>query len=665
MKVLAAVETVSFVRFMPGIVRELEARGHEVTVFAHWFSEADYEKFRGCKGEIRRWGSLSPRAVRKYDAAFMPHNFEGYWPVVSSDVYTFSYTGHLTHFANADMPDFMFLPHGNLTFDYARASASMPVGYVGGLDSAAERVLPDSKRFLYIDSGHMPFGDAGKTQVARLLLEICRKFPEHELCIKPRWLRSDSPFEPWVTHRNAQHIYNIIEGLCGGAVPGNLNMLGAHYRLQDLVECSDVVLSLYTTAAMQAIIQGKPLVTLGGWENEHELFLSKKFVARLEKWHGETGCVAHIDAALEHLPRGLECAKEFIGKYLPHRGDAAKRIADVMEYVHGRFLAKGEVPDAGSYSYEDYKETMRGGNMSFARLKRNRYREIGLYPARALCLQAPADMDYFGVAGEIEDFIAKHEPMTKRGFNGLLRLRKDSLDALVIKNRALFMQDDISQSFLFEALFSQGRLGEIAQTKNVLCKGPHYYYCAVHCNLKGEREAALDFFVKYLADANSRHHQRYLQDGNRFLRAAYRHVLGAGANEGGIEPAVVFGVFKEMHLRKNEPMASYRLRKKLYDRLPRIAERLENGDGDYASDAAEARKMHAALAGRYSKKREARPASYSKPILALQRLTPFMPDVFHRGLDCLGDHGLRYTFGLAVSRMGQALAVRRRYRKAR
>ena len=50
---------------------------------------------------------------------------------------------------------------------------------------------PDTKIFLFIDSGHYPFGKKGKKELARTLLDICKTFPDYELWIKPRFLPGD------------------------------------------------------------------------------------------------------------------------------------------------------------------------------------------------------------------------------------------------------------------------------------------------------------------------------------------------------------------------------------------------------------------------------------------------------------------------------------------
>ena len=656
MKVLVVVQTTNNIRYMPHIIRELKNKGHQISIYTHGLKKADMERFRLIGIELKPLKKLTQNIVNEFDVAFVPPVMSSIHQIISSNIYTFSYTSHLTHFLHQDASDFVFTPHANLSFDYVRDCVFMTVGNVGEPNCPNNRVLADKKRFLYIDSGHMPFGAHGGMQIAETLLIICKNFPDYELCIKPRWLPDESYAEARITHKNTLHVYDLIKELCSGDIPTNLNMLMKHYEMQDLVSCSDVVISLYTTAIMEALKQDKPLVTLCGWECEPEAVMSIKYITCLENWHRETGCLVDIYDVNSHLPNGIKCSETFLQKYLPYRDDSSKRIVEVMENIYERYFAIGKMPMAGSYSYENYEEAMQYGDLNYSHLIRNRYKETALREARTRLWQVPVCVDFFSRTNAvIDEFIDEHEVLTLNHFHNLMQIGKSEVDSIIISNHALFMSDDISQSLLFDALHNSNRIIDIVKTDNVLCKSPYYFYQALYHESQNDAKTATKFYVRHLREVNSRGYQRYIQDTGQFVIASYSKVFNA-YNGTNINPDVMYNLFNEMYKHKNDHLIPYNIRKKIYDFLPKISTELEKiSNTSLANDCKE---MHESLSDTYKISRENYAQTHSRSLRFVLKLTHFMPSIFHKGLIYLNNNGLKFTIKFAVNKVKNSTPMR-------
>lgn len=644
MRILFILRFPSQNKYLANIIREFEKKGHKAACY--YFNDrmaANIEEYKKLKCEFLPGERLTAKAVRNFDVAFTggTMNTRSLYDLISSNVYLFSYTGHVTHFERQCVTDFTFLPHSNLSFDYKRKAAYMPIGFPFVADSPNNRLLQSKKRFLYLDSGHMPFSSKGKIQIARLLLDICKNFPDYELCVKPRFLPNER-----MTHQNLLHIYDVIGNLTKGKFPQNMNLLEKHHSLSDLISCSDVVLSLYTTAIIDALLQDKPLITIAGYETCNDVSLSEKYVSMLEKWHDETGCVARLDEVIKHLPNGIKCKDEFLLKYLPYKDDASKRIADVVEYIHENFLVTGRIPKIGTYNYEDYKETIRSGNLTFAQLRHNRFKEAFLFPTRKLRMGVPIETNFFKVAEVADGFLIKNGLLAERNFDSFIELSNSAKDRFVVSNRTLFMNDNISQAWLFDSLHKEKKLLDIVNMdeSKILCKGPYYFYLAHYHATVGDSDAALKCSVIYLQETQSYYHMQYPQDSAPCLRDAYTRVVSLydGNNYDTIS---IFSIFKEMYARREHLIIRHNVRAKILDLILIISEKLN--ERNLTTLFMECIRLHDAISKEYDDVKKI-PVQYSsKPLFVLRKLTPFMPEIFHRGLDSINKNGVKQTLMFA------------------
>ena len=370
-----------------------------------------------------------------------------------------------------------------------------------------------ASRFLFIDSGHMPFGRSGKTQVADMLLKVARTFPEYRVVIKPRWLRG--AVQQHFAHKNTEHLYDVIEARCQGEVPPNLVMLSEHRELGALVSESDVVLSLYSTAILNAMLQDKPVLILTGWDCEDKWDLrSKTTIRNMKEFFSTSGCAVDIGEVCDYLPKGLKTCERFMQEVMPYRDPAAGRIVDTMEYVHSAFLQNGVFPAPGTVRFETLKADLNPDpQRTFEQLKRERIREIMQQKLYKVSCKVTAQVDFGAYYRLLEERCPCCE-LTEAGFEKLgAELNRQKNECLIANGDAL-NGDGIDQSFYFDACFQQGMEEKILSfpQEKVRCEAVYDYYAGLIYENREERPEAVRRYVRFLTWSTARSFCKYRQE---------------------------------------------------------------------------------------------------------------------------------------------------------
>ena len=168
-------------------IKEFISRGHNVEIFAMDMANGTIRMFLNLGVPIHSVGELNEEKIRHFDVAFCCEDAVRYLRYY--DIYIFSYNP-IQATCNGTGADFMFTIARDRKILWTEDCASMPLG-----DAKNDIPLNPSalqKQFLYIDAGHNPFGIDAKRQVADMLLDICKTYPDYNLVVKPRWLRSQA-----------------------------------------------------------------------------------------------------------------------------------------------------------------------------------------------------------------------------------------------------------------------------------------------------------------------------------------------------------------------------------------------------------------------------------------------------------------------------------------
>ena len=493
------------------VLEEMKRRGHEIAVYAPFPEKSACGMFSHLVPEIHPVEELTNDIARTFDVAFCANMTLQFVKLL--DIYIFVYSSYVYKSDwMTDGADFLF------TYNYAA------IGRYTGFDCVKMAVgdpkklpAPDTaagqKQFLFIDSGHMPFGRSGKTQVADMLIKVARSFPEYRVVIKPRWLRG--AVQQHFAHKNTEHLYDVIEARCQGEVPPNLVMLSEHRELGALVSESDVVLSLYSTAILNAMLQDKPVLILTGWDCEDKWDLrSKTTIRNMKEFFSTSGCAVDIGEVCDYLPKGLKTCERFMQEVMPYRDPAAGRIVDTMEYVHSAFLQNGVFPAPGTVRFETLKADLNPDpQRTFEQLKRERIREIMQQKLYKVSCKVTAQVDFGAYYRLLEERCPCCE-LTEAGFEKLgAELNRQKNECLIANGDAL-NGDGIDQSFYFDACFQQGMEEKILsfQQEKVRCEAVYDYYAGLIYENREERPEAVRRYVRFLTWSTARSFCKYRQE---------------------------------------------------------------------------------------------------------------------------------------------------------
>lgn len=339
------------------LIKELLHRGHEVEGFATYHDQNHLYMFEGVDFSIQDAKDLTRDLLEQYDVLFALRNI--FWEIrwlIDADIYTISF-----EMDNFDEPYIG-------TDLVLRAGASQPVLQCGHRAECAYLISGDPKhdtwnlqditeipnRLLFIDCGHYPFGAEGKRELAKFLLDVCSRFPDYNLVVKPRFLKGDKN----ISHSNILHLYDFIEEEASGNIPSNLTLLPKHYTLEELIASSHTVICMYTTAYIDAVVQGKNLIILDNLPNEeHPELRIKSHWMPVRELLRETGCLVDYREAINYLPEGIPCSEEHIKANIYSRGAINSKIVKSIEWFWENYLSQNKYPAPADYYYDKLEDS--------------------------------------------------------------------------------------------------------------------------------------------------------------------------------------------------------------------------------------------------------------------------------------------------------------------
>lgn len=458
---------------MEYIIRTMQARGHKVDIFGKYTSENHLYMFGNDGMKVNDLKELSVSKADTYDAAFIYTCFFVDYPEYMESK-TFFYAYDSLYYDEPVLGADCMFERGAGWRKPLKAGSRSECTYIVTGDPKhdtvnVEGISENPKKFLFIDSGHYPFGMEGKREAAKVLIDICRKFPDYELIVKPRFIKGDKN----VTHRNLIYLYDVILELVGGKIPQNMILLQEHKNLDRLIAGAHTVICMYTTAYMDAAIQGKNLLILDNLPNEDnvELRVSTHWNPAREIME-ESGCLVDYREAVSYLPEGLKCREEHLKKHIYSVGNASVHIVSAMEQLHEKYLKKGKYPPAGTFFCDKMDEMDERESLSFMEVTCNRKQNYLFLYERGFY----KNTGFFPDDGGISDFIRnmkKEGKLTEYTVPEIIRCAAREL----IKYTGDIRQDEISQSFLLMQIVYSGMTDKIyeIQKDKIYCKQFYHY----------------------------------------------------------------------------------------------------------------------------------------------------------------------------------------------
>lgn len=499
--------------FIENIVKEIQRRDHEIEMFAMFMDDNSIRMFQDMEIEIRPIEEMREKNIKRADCIFCP--VQALSKVRFADKYIFSFCNMNPKFDEVRGADFVFTL-SEIDQEKIDTYASMPVGLPKN-DTHTSVQVHQEKRILVIDSGHFPFAQRGKEQVAEMILNIAREFPDYEVCVKPRWLPGCDPQA--MTHVNTTHLYDLIGEQCDRELPSNLNLLKEHKDLQQLIDSSESVVTLCTTAYLDVALRGKGLLIARGIKNEDMFQVRADYFERVYNYAEGSGCVVDYKEVCQYLPQGKKCRPEHLKNTFTYREGVSERVVEVMEYVYGEFVAKGEYVAIEEYAYETYREDMKADPaLNMDQLKGNRmYTLAG--GVIALCRSISVNIDWKPFL-EYQYELCKRAEKNEIGFVLMKRTLKRAKYNYLIENAEKLEDNPIDRGYLYEALFSMEKYEEILRYKSMegFENCGFNYYCGMVYYERQNYKGAEIYLEKYVYEVISRSYLKYLVERNNYKK---------------------------------------------------------------------------------------------------------------------------------------------------
>lgn len=387
------------------LIREFIKRGHSVAGFALYFDRNHLYMLDGIDLPIRPAGDLNRELLEQYDIllSYTGVYKDMHW-LMDTDIYVISYDND--YYDEPLIGTDLLLERGvgwrpELPCGKRAECARLVVGEPKHDTWSVKDIKENPKELLFIDSGHYPFGKEGKQAAAHFILEACRRFPDYHITVKPRFLKGDKS----VTHQNMLFLYDFIEEEAGGTLPDNLLLLREHHTLERLIAAAHTVITMYTTAYIDAAAQGKPLVILDNLPNEEhpELRIKTHWTPAREIMKG-SGCLVDYRKALQYLPDGIPCRQEHLRKHIYSRGNVNEKFVASIEWLWEHYISMGKYPAPDHYFYDRLEGAVKQ-TVSMKRLKELR-KKNRLYGQERYFYK---DTAFYPDDGGMEDFIEELE----------------------------------------------------------------------------------------------------------------------------------------------------------------------------------------------------------------------------------------------------------------
>ena len=319
--------------------------------------------------------------------------------------------------------------------------------------------LTQNKKFLFIDSGHFPFGEKGKRQLAKCLLSICERYPDYDLIIKPRFL----PTDKIVTHRNLFTLYDALLDESKRGIPTNLIYLKQHYDLITLIEQCEVVLCLYTSSYVGACVAKKGLIILEGFDSDDVYDLRKKHFDYMKRMMEHTGALIDYHDVFEYLPGGVRTKDNEMIKIVSEYKNVAEKICEMIEHLYTNYYSQNLFPEAKTYEYRNYKDKMLPkissdwDSIIKRRLKNYIYRQCLIH----ISFRISKIIDISLVQQYVEGIDYSHIDLSETLKKGMSYRYN-----CIIQNKTCLYNDNIDSGILLNALYINEEYDEIIKFKN-------------------------------------------------------------------------------------------------------------------------------------------------------------------------------------------------------
>lgn len=421
---------------------------------------------------------ISQVSIDDYDALIVTRNIFDY-PICTEKIINYRgviFADNTTFYEGDDVfGDVVFTSGTNNYNILCKSRIELPVLAVGCLKSANIKNKKSRKKIVWIESGHFPFGSKGRNEIANTISSICKKLPDFEVVVKPRYLIKDCKS---ANHYNADHIYNYLIPISNSF--SNLQLIDEPCNLSEIICDAHTVIHTYSSAFQEAVELNKSIINIGDYFTEETVDLRKNRYAKIREYIDRAGCTISKNEVVSILPSGFIVNNSFDGT--PRTMDftpAQKIVRCILESIEMR--RRNLWVKNGYYSSETINYCMR----TQTNVKEQR--------EKGALLHAIAQTEYY--LDDYHSFICIREKVLKGCFN--TDCLGEALDEIIEKNYENYNRSIYNQAYLMKRLFEKGKFSQFDE-KKLLCQEAYLYFSGMTFFQNGEKKKAMFFLNRYL-----------------------------------------------------------------------------------------------------------------------------------------------------------------------
>lgn len=280
-----------------------------------------------------------------------------------------------------------------------------------------------SQKVLFIESGHFPFGNRGRKELAESVVQTVQYNKDYYFIVKPRFLIGEASE---ASHRNEDYLFYYVDELFNGKWPNNIVWLDKYYSLEELIPGADIILHTYSSAHSEAVLQKKKIINIYDIASEETADFR---VNRLGVIKSIIDC-CESDVSAKDLPYFIREAKSAPDFYYNYIGGNYKTSANIIV----DFILKHE-------------------NVVNASIRKNRIKGF-LYSQLSILENRFDDYNYFLRNMKKYDAILEAEKLdTMEAVNAILKIKIDLAHQYIIENWETICSNRFNRAYSLRILF--------------------------------------------------------------------------------------------------------------------------------------------------------------------------------------------------------------------
>jgi len=443
--------------------------------------------------------------IHNYDVLLAARNIFDY-PIPVSEI--LAYKGliaadNTTLYDGTDVyGDVVFTAGRNNYETLVHSGQNLPTLSCGCLKTKKSETVAQTKKIVWIESGHFPYGEVGRRQEAELIRQICLAYPDYRIVVKPRYLLSDCAV---AKHSNADHLFHYLSEFAD-KLP-NLELWTQPCTVAEAIADAQTVIHTYSSAFQEAAVLDKAIINIGDIETEETVDLRRNRFNRIKAYidkAGQTVCRAEV---IGLLPHGVKCTEAYRAFILGTADDPIQAMVTSLCLLHAHWKEDRAIPP-GFYEALAYGDLQ---PLNRAQLHSRRIQG-------AVCHIA-AQYEYY-----LDDYTSFQKiKTTPYGDNWQQQLHAD-IQAILVENFDYFNRNAFNQAYLMRLSYEQGHFDPRQGWKNLLCPEAFQYFSGKYWYEAGQYALALGCLEEYLRHAQNRKYPTTLVDKPEFIAEAVRLV---------------------------------------------------------------------------------------------------------------------------------------------